>query len=124
MLVQVGLLDSREFFWNYLGLAGGIVAYGIVLTASLSLLLLATATWLRKTVPMIMPVNAIIGTSTYIWQLGSHALAQLTGVLSALSCMPLADLATVVSVTHSPHTPSTQSCVPSAHRMTPSCSAS
>jgi ABC-type transport system involved in multi-copper enzyme maturation permease subunit len=32
----------------------GIVAYGLELTVCLSLLLLATASWLRKTVPMIM----------------------------------------------------------------------
>jgi ABC-type transport system involved in multi-copper enzyme maturation permease subunit len=54
LFVQFGLLDSWNFFWDSLPLAGGIVAYGFVLTASLSLLLLATATWLRKTVPMIM----------------------------------------------------------------------
>jgi hypothetical protein len=32
----------------------GILGYGLVLTVCLSLLLLATATWLRRTVPMIM----------------------------------------------------------------------
>src|SRR5262249_33880642 len=54
LFVQYGLLTEWSFFWEYLSLAGGIVAYGLVLTAALSLLLLATATWLRKTVPMIM----------------------------------------------------------------------
>lgn len=54
LFVQYGLLTQWAFFGEHYGLACGIVAYGLVITASLSLLLLATATWLRKTVPMIM----------------------------------------------------------------------
>jgi ABC-type transport system involved in multi-copper enzyme maturation permease subunit len=54
LFVQYGLLTQWAFFGEHLGLAGGILAYGLLLTVSLSLLLLATATWLRKTVPMIM----------------------------------------------------------------------
>jgi ABC-2 type transport system permease protein len=41
--------------WDYeLRLFAGILAYGLVLTVVFSLLLLATASWLRKTVPLIM----------------------------------------------------------------------
>lgn len=37
-----------------LGLLAGILAYGLVLTVFLSLMLVATASWLRRTVPLIM----------------------------------------------------------------------
>jgi ABC-type transport system involved in multi-copper enzyme maturation permease subunit len=44
--------------WGELGsevkLLAGILAYGLVLTVFLSLMLVATATWLRRTVPLIM----------------------------------------------------------------------
>jgi ABC-type transport system involved in multi-copper enzyme maturation permease subunit len=52
--VQFGLLDSWSYFREKGYLALGILAYGAVLTVSLTLILLATATWLRKTVPLIM----------------------------------------------------------------------
>jgi ABC-2 type transport system permease protein len=52
--VQYGLLDGWEYFADNLYLLGGILAYGAVLTVVLSLLLVATATWLRKTVPLVM----------------------------------------------------------------------
>lgn len=70
LFVQYGLLDSWDYFRGngvpvQLGrlaafelpvnpLLLGILAYGLVLTVCLSLLLLATATWLRRTVPMVM----------------------------------------------------------------------
>jgi hypothetical protein len=71
LFIQYGFLDSWEYFlrdWVSLGdvpLGGreieiqypvfvGIMAYGLVLTVCLSLLLVATASWLRGTVPMIM----------------------------------------------------------------------
>src|SRR5438270_4192946 len=53
--VEWGLLDSD---WTYLqttwNLVLGILGYGAVLTVFLSLLLVATASWLRRTVPMVM----------------------------------------------------------------------
>ncbi len=52
--VQYGLLDSWDYFLDNWHLALGILVYGAVLTVSLSLMLLATASWLRRTVPMIM----------------------------------------------------------------------
>ncbi len=73
LFVQFGLLDSWEYFFhNGLVLATwqwgdvvyaarlpnpllfGIIGYGLMLTACLGLLLVATASWLRKTVPLIM----------------------------------------------------------------------
>ncbi len=53
--VEYGLLDDD---WDYLlttwHLVFGILGYGAVLTVFLSLLLVATASWLRRTVPMVM----------------------------------------------------------------------
>jgi ABC-2 type transport system permease protein len=69
LFVQYGLLASWHYFvgeGTTITVGGatltlpvnplllGIVAYGLVLTVCLTLLLLATATWLRRTVPMIM----------------------------------------------------------------------
>jgi hypothetical protein len=48
------LFDTQSYFVTHAHLALGIVAYGLVLTLSLSLVLLAAAMWLRKTVPLIM----------------------------------------------------------------------
>ena len=55
LFVQFGLLKNWEYFEQhaYLVLLG-ILTYGAVLTVSLTTLLLATAMWLRKTVPLIM----------------------------------------------------------------------
>ncbi len=52
--VQFGLLDSWSFFIDKFDLLLGILGYGLVLTVCLSLVLLATAVWVRRTVPMIM----------------------------------------------------------------------
>jgi ABC-type transport system involved in multi-copper enzyme maturation permease subunit len=53
--VEYGLLAND---WSYLRTTGhvalGILGYGAVLTVFLSLLLVATASWLRRTVPMVM----------------------------------------------------------------------
>ncbi len=54
LFVQYGLLDSWDYFLDNGRLLLGILAYGLLLTVSLSLLLVATSTWLRRTVPMIM----------------------------------------------------------------------
>jgi hypothetical protein len=71
LFVQYGFLDTWAYFlrdWVSLGnvsLGGldfevrypvflGIVAYGLVVAVCMSLLLVATASWLRRTVPMIM----------------------------------------------------------------------
>lgn len=54
LYVQYGLLDSWDYFRQHWDLVIGILGYGAVLTVSLSMILLATAMWLRKTVPLIM----------------------------------------------------------------------
>ena len=54
LYVQYGLLDSWDYFWHSRNLFFGILGYGMVLTVSLSLLLVASASWLRRTVPLIM----------------------------------------------------------------------
>jgi ABC-type transport system involved in multi-copper enzyme maturation permease subunit len=54
LFVQYGLLDSWSYFLDNADLLAGILGYGAVLTICLTLLLLATASWLRRTVPMIM----------------------------------------------------------------------
>jgi hypothetical protein len=54
LFVQYGFLDSWTYFVDSWRLFAGILGYGLVLTISLSLILVATATWLRRTVPMIM----------------------------------------------------------------------
>ena len=53
--VQAGLLyDWQTYYTENFGLLLGILGYGLVLTVSLSSLVMATAVWLRQTVPMTM----------------------------------------------------------------------
>jgi ABC-type transport system involved in multi-copper enzyme maturation permease subunit len=54
LFVQYGLLESWDYFADNWQLAAGILGYGLVITVSLSLLLVATASWLRRTVPLVM----------------------------------------------------------------------
>ncbi len=54
LFVQYGLLDSWDYFLDHARLFFGILGYGAVLTVTFSVLLVATATWLKRTVPMIM----------------------------------------------------------------------
>lgn len=54
LFVQYGLLDSWDYFLSGARLFFGILGYGAVLTVTFSLLLVATASWLKRTVPMIM----------------------------------------------------------------------
>jgi ABC-type transport system involved in multi-copper enzyme maturation permease subunit len=59
LFLQYGLLDSWEYFQRRGYLFFGILGYGAVLSVSLTLVLLATATWLRRTVPLIMAWTAL-----------------------------------------------------------------
>jgi hypothetical protein len=78
LFVQYGLLDSYDYFLQdgfSLGslaigdidvhfqlpnpLMFGIIGYGLILSICMSLLLVATAVWLRRTVPMIMVWTAL-----------------------------------------------------------------
>jgi ABC-type transport system involved in multi-copper enzyme maturation permease subunit len=59
LFVQYGLIDPDavrpfSYFLDSGWLLLGILGYGLLLTVCLSVLLVATATWLRRTVPMIM----------------------------------------------------------------------
>jgi len=51
---QYGVLTSWDYFVTDYRLLFGILGYGLELTLCLSLILVATAGWLRRTVPMIM----------------------------------------------------------------------
>ncbi len=53
--VEAGLLaDWKTYYLDNLDLLAGILGYGLVLTVCLSLLVVATAVWVRQTVPMVM----------------------------------------------------------------------
>lgn len=53
--VEAGLLaDWKTYYLDNLNLLAGILGYGLVLTVCLSLLVVATAVWVRQTVPMVM----------------------------------------------------------------------
>jgi ABC-type transport system involved in multi-copper enzyme maturation permease subunit len=53
--LQAGLLyDWRTYYLENLDLLLGILGYGLVLALTLSLLVVATAVWVRRTVPMVM----------------------------------------------------------------------
>ncbi len=52
--VEYGVLNDWGYFWDKSDLLIGIFGYGLTVTVPLSLILVATATWLRRTVPMIM----------------------------------------------------------------------
>jgi ABC-type transport system involved in multi-copper enzyme maturation permease subunit len=54
LFVQYGLLDTYDYFSDSGHLILGILGYGLVLTIVLSLLLIAMAVAVRKTVPLIM----------------------------------------------------------------------
>ncbi len=56
---QYGLLDRFSYYWDEASLLLGIFGYGLALTVTLSLVLVATASWLRRTVPMIMVWTSI-----------------------------------------------------------------
>jgi hypothetical protein len=60
-LDDMDYLVDPDFFWENRGtgpagwpLLLGILGYGLVMTLSLSVLLVATATWVRRTMPMVM----------------------------------------------------------------------
>jgi hypothetical protein len=73
LYVEFALLSERPYFWDKLYLVGGILGYGAVLTVCLSLLLLATALWLRRTVPLVM-----VWTTLFVFcrELGTALVAQ------------------------------------------------
>ena len=55
LFIQAGLLyDWQSYYFDNFLLLLGILAYGLLLTVVLSLLLVATSVWVRRTVPLIM----------------------------------------------------------------------
>ncbi|MFN4258641.1 MAG: ABC transporter permease subunit [Gemmataceae bacterium] len=54
LFVQYGLLTTWDYFIDQAALVLGIIGYGLLLTVCLSLLLVTMASWLRRTVPLIM----------------------------------------------------------------------
>src|SRR5262249_31410047 len=54
LFVQYGMLNTYDYLWDNWRLALGIVAYGLLLTVFLSLFLVAVASLLRRTVPLLM----------------------------------------------------------------------
>jgi ABC-type transport system involved in multi-copper enzyme maturation permease subunit len=59
LFAQFGMITSWDYFVEESGLLLGILAYGAELTVAIGLLLLATATWLRRTIPLIMVWTAV-----------------------------------------------------------------
>ena len=59
LFVEYGFIDTWDYYVDSFRLLLGILAYGAVLTVTLSLLLLVTATWLRRTVPLVMVWTAV-----------------------------------------------------------------
>src|SRR4051794_4943968 len=59
LFAQFGLLESWDYFRKDGRLVLGILGYGAALTVSLTLVLLATATWLQRTVPLVMAWTAL-----------------------------------------------------------------
>src|SRR6185369_4800888 len=54
LYVQYGLLNTADYFAENLDLLAGLLGFGLVLTVFLSLLLVASASWLRQTIPLVM----------------------------------------------------------------------
>jgi ABC-type transport system involved in multi-copper enzyme maturation permease subunit len=55
LFAQYGMLsDSTAYYRENLGILRGILGYGLILSVTLSLLLFAMASWLQKTVPLVM----------------------------------------------------------------------
>jgi ABC-type transport system involved in multi-copper enzyme maturation permease subunit len=54
LFAQYGLIDTWDYYVDSFGLLLGILGYGTALSIFLGILLLATAVWLRRTVPLIM----------------------------------------------------------------------
>ena len=56
---EYGFVDSWDYYWDSRELLFGILAYGAAITVTFSLLLVVTATWLRRTVPLVMVWTAV-----------------------------------------------------------------
>lgn len=54
LYIEYGFIDTWDYYLDQFQLLLGILGYGLVLTVTLSLVLMATSTWLRRTIPMVM----------------------------------------------------------------------
>lgn len=54
LYLEYGFIDTWEYYIDSPQLLFGILAYGTALTVTMSLLLLVTATWVKRTVPLVM----------------------------------------------------------------------
>jgi ABC-type transport system involved in multi-copper enzyme maturation permease subunit len=66
LFIEYGFIDTWDYYWNSWRLLVGILAYGAALTVTLSLLLMATATWLRRTVPLVMFWSALFVAARFV----------------------------------------------------------
>src|SRR6476469_9410085 len=66
LFVEYGFIDTWDYYLDSSRLLFGILAYGAALTVTLSLLLLVTATWLKRTVPLVMVWTAVFVLSRLI----------------------------------------------------------
>lgn len=57
--IEYGFIDTWSYYIDDFGLLLGILAYGSAITVTMSLVLLTTASWLRKTVPLVMVWTAL-----------------------------------------------------------------
>jgi ABC-2 type transport system permease protein len=58
LFLEFGFIDTWSYYFEQWRLLFGILAYGTMLTVTLSLLLIFTSAWLRKTVPLVMVWSA------------------------------------------------------------------
>src|SRR5262249_34432466 len=59
LFLEYGMIDTWDYYYDQAPLLLGVLGYGAVLTVTLGLTLLATASWLRRTVPLVMVWTAL-----------------------------------------------------------------
>jgi ABC-2 type transport system permease protein len=59
LFLEYGFIDTWDYYLEKPELLFGIFAYGAAMTVTMCLLLLVTATWLRRTVPLVMVWTAL-----------------------------------------------------------------
>jgi ABC-2 type transport system permease protein len=73
LFIEYGLLEGWSYFWDARRLVGGILGYGLLISVTLSLLLVAVTSWVQKTVPLVMVWSALfvmapaVGRSLAAW---------------------------------------------------------
>jgi ABC-2 type transport system permease protein len=66
LFVEYALLESWDQALERAHLVAGILGYGLILSVSMTVVLLAVATWLRRTVPLILTWTALLSFSSLI----------------------------------------------------------